>query len=90
MVALHDDLLLALSALMTSPPPRTTLLSKPDDDQVDALRRMARERPVVALGPALAASLLFGDDPATDDARLRAWLSLGEAPLDVVERELSP
>jgi hypothetical protein len=88
-VALHDDLLLALSAIMTAPPPRTALLSRPDDDQVDALRRMARERPVVALGLALAASILFGDDPATDDARLRAWLSLGEAPLDVVERVLA-
>jgi hypothetical protein len=87
-VALHDDVLLALAAVTPAPPPRTALLSKPDDDKVDALRRMARERPVVALGLALAGDILFGDDPSADDARLRAWAALGEAPLDVVEREL--
>jgi hypothetical protein len=87
-VALHDDVLLALAGVVTGPPPRTALLSKPDDDRVDALRRMARERPVVSLGVALAAGILFGDDAAADDARIRAWLALGEVPLDVTEREL--
>jgi len=84
--ALHDDVLLALAAVTTSPPPRTALLSKPDDDRVDDVRRDARERPAVALGVALAAELIYaGHDPA---ARIAAWNALGDAPLDVVAREL--
>ncbi|MGD0526857.1 MAG: hypothetical protein ABSE49_17050 [Polyangiaceae bacterium] len=86
LVALHDDVLLALSAVTPSPPARTGLLSHPDDDVVETLRRLARERPVVVLGVALAAELLYADDGA--DARLAAWKALGEAPLDVVAREL--
>jgi hypothetical protein len=90
LVALHDDLLLADAAFTTSPPPRTGLLSHPDDDTVDALRRAARERPVPAIGVALAAELLYGA-PGSDGAyaRLHAWRALGEAPLDVVARELA-
>jgi hypothetical protein len=87
LVALHDDVLLSLAAITTTPPPRTGLLSHPENDDVDALRRMARERPVVALGVALAAELLYGTEGA--DERLRAWRALGDAPLDVVARELS-
>jgi hypothetical protein len=86
LVALHDDLLLAGAAFTTSPPPRTGLLSHPDDDVVDALRRTARERPVLAIGVGLAAELLYGT--AGSDARLQAWRALGDAPLDVVAREL--
>jgi hypothetical protein len=85
---LHDDVLLAIAAVTTSPPPRTALLSKPEDDRVDDIRRDARERPVVALGLALAAELIYaGRDPA---ARIAAWNALGDAPLDVVARELPP
>jgi hypothetical protein len=83
-VALHDDVLLSFSAVDRSPPPRTGLLCSPDNDRVDALRRGARERPAVALGLALAGEILSGDDA---DARTTAWLSLGDAPLDVVARE---
>ncbi len=86
LVALHDDVLLAAAAVTSSPPPRTGLLSHPEDDVVDDLRRMSRERPTLAIGVALAAELLYGT-PGSDD-RLRAWRSLGEAPLDVVAREL--
>lgn len=83
---LHDDVLLALAAVTTSPPPRTALLSKPEDDRVDDIRRDARERPAVALGLALAAEMIYGGhDPA---ARIAAWNALGDAPLDVVAREL--
>ena len=85
LIALHDDLLLAAAAFTTSPPPRTGLLCHPDDDVVDGLRRAARERPIVAVGVALAAELLYGTEGA--DARLHAWRALGEAPLDVVARE---
>jgi hypothetical protein len=48
---------------------------------------MARERPVVVLGAALAAELVYGADAR--DERLAAWRTLGEAPLDVVAREMA-
>ncbi|HEY5239964.1 MAG TPA: hypothetical protein VIJ22_00800 [Polyangiaceae bacterium] len=86
LVALHDDVLLSLAAVMPSPPARTGLLSHPEDDVVETLLRMARERPVVVLGVAFAAELLYADDGV--EARLAAWRALGEAPLDVVAREL--
>ncbi|MGD0673961.1 MAG: hypothetical protein ABSC94_00995 [Polyangiaceae bacterium] len=84
-IALHDDVLLAEAAVTTSPPPRTKLLSGPDDDVVDSLERQARERPVVAVGVALAAEIVFGGGNAGE--RIRVWRSLGEAPLDVLARE---
>lgn len=86
LMALHDDVLLALAAVMPAPPARTGLLSHPEDDVVETLLRMARERPVVVLGVALAAELLYAEDGG--EARLAAWRALGEAPLDVVAREL--
>jgi hypothetical protein len=87
LVALHDDVLLAAAAVTASPPPRTGLLSHPEDDVVDAMRRAARERPVPAIGVGLAAELLYATPG--DEARLRAWRSLGEAPLDIVQREIA-
>ncbi len=87
LVALHDDVDLAFAAFDRAPPPRTALLSKPDDDRVDTLRRAARERPVVALGIAWAALILDGD-PAAADSKASAWKQLGDAPLDVVAREV--
>jgi hypothetical protein len=88
-VALHDDVILAIAAVDRSPPPRTGLLSKPDDEVVDSLRRGARERPVVALGVALAAELLYRDVTREGaQPRLLAWSALGEAPLDIVSREI--
>jgi hypothetical protein len=87
LVALHDDVLLSFAAVVPAPPPRTGLLSHPADDDVDALERMARERPVVVLGAALAAELVYGQDGANE--RIAAWRALGEAPLDVVAREMA-
>jgi len=43
--------------------------------------------PLVAVGVGLAAELLYATPGA--DARLRAWRELGEAPLDVVAREIA-
>lgn len=85
-VALHDDILLALAATMTAPPPRTRLISGPEDDVVDALERDARERPAVALGVVLAAEILFA--ASAPDERLARWVALGDVPLDVATREL--
>lgn len=86
LVALHDDVLFAFSAVTTTPPPRTKFLSHPDNEVVDALERTARERPELVLGAALAAEIVYGGQG--EDERLRAWRALGEAPLDVVIREL--
>jgi hypothetical protein len=85
-VALHDEVQLSLAALSSSPPPRTSLLCGPANEDVDDLRRMARERPAVALGPALAAQIAFAQ--GVSDARITAWRDLGEVPLDVLAREL--
>jgi len=83
MVALHDDVILSYASVTASPPPRTRLLSHPTDEDFDSLQRMARERPALALGPAFAAEILQGGE-----GRLAAWRTLGDAPLDVVAREL--
>ncbi|HEX8791886.1 MAG TPA: hypothetical protein VF765_13120 [Polyangiaceae bacterium] len=85
-VALHDDVLLSMAAVTSVPPPRTKLLSRPEDDDVDAFQRAARERPVVALGAALAIEMVTSHGNV--EQRVAAWHELGEAPLDVVEREL--
>lgn len=93
LVALHDDVVLSFAAVVAFPP-RAQLLSRPEDEDAETLQRSARERPIPALGVALAAELLYvgsgGDDTAGHgaDERLRAWRALGEAPLDVVAREL--
>ncbi|MDP9033641.1 MAG: hypothetical protein M3O50_02455 [Myxococcota bacterium] len=87
LVALHDDVLMSLAAIAGPPPPRLQLLSEPENDLVDALERSARERPVIALGIALAAEIIYGSDGA--DSRLQAWRDLGEAPLDIVAREVN-
>ena len=83
MVALHDDVLLSFASVTALVPPRARLLSHPPDEVVDSLERMARERPAFALGPALAAEILLGGE-----GRLPAWCAFGDAPLDVVAREL--
>jgi hypothetical protein len=85
-VAVHDDVLLSFAAVTANLPPRSRLLSHPDDDDIEGLRRKARERPLLALGVALAAEIIYGADGPGE--RLRAWRALGEAPLDVVAREV--
>lgn len=86
-VALHDDALLAVAAVTESTPPRAQLVSAPPSEDVDALQRTARERPVFALGPALAADVVLGG--TVDTSRVTAWRDFGEAPLDVVAREIT-
>ncbi len=85
-IALHDEVQLSLAAVTSAPPPRTSLLCEPANEDVDSLRRMARERPVVALGPVLAAQIALGR--GFSDSRIAAWRDLGEVPLDVLMREL--
>jgi hypothetical protein len=88
LTTLHDDVVFAFSAVTDAPPPRTRMLSAPDNDTVDDLRRRAREHPVAVLAVAVAAELLYAPGTVGADDRLRAWRALGEAPLDVVAREL--
>ncbi|MCL2448964.1 MAG: hypothetical protein FWD17_08465, partial [Polyangiaceae bacterium] len=83
LVVLHDDVLLALAAVTRAPPPRTRLLSGPDDDVIGSLERAARERPIVALGVALAADILVRYE---DVNGLNGWS--GDAPLDLVVHAL--
>jgi hypothetical protein len=85
-LALHDEVQLSLAAVTSATPPRTSLMCQPADEDVDSLRRMARERPAAALGPALAAQIAFAQ--GVSDARIAAWRDLGEVPLDVMAREL--
>jgi hypothetical protein len=85
-IALHDEVQLSLAGVTSATPPRTSLMCQPADDDVDSLRRMARERPAVALGPPLAAQIAFPQ--GVSDARIAAWRDLGEVPLDVMAREL--
>ena len=87
LVALHDDVLLASAAVTTSPAPRTGLLSHPDDDVVERLERAARERPIASIAVVLAAEMLYAD-PASAQSRIDAWRAFGDAPLDVVKREI--
>ena len=86
LLAVHDEVVLSFAAVAGTLPPRSRFLSHPEDDDVESLRRKARERPLLVLGVALAAELLYATDGA--DERLRSWRALGEAPLDVVAREV--
>jgi len=86
LVALHDDVVLSLCSVLPSPVYRSHLLSQPEDEDIEALQHKARERPLLALGVALAAEILYSTEGT--EQRLRAWQALGEAPLDIVAREV--
>ena len=89
LVALHDGVLFSFASVVSSPPTHTRLLTHPEDDEVTALQRRAKERPIPALGVALAAELIYAKgDGAEAQERLRVWRALGDAPLDIVAREL--
>ena len=89
LVALHDGVLFSFASVVSSPPTHTRLLTHPEDDEVTALQRRAKERPIPALGVALAAELIYGKGDGVDaQERLREWHALGDAPLDIVAREL--
>lgn len=51
------------------------------------LERIALARPVAAIGAGVAVGLLAKGDP---ESAAKAWMSLGDVPLDVAERELRP
>ena len=88
LLALHDTL---VGAGWASVPPiararGATLSFRGDEDLADRMKQLAASRPVSALAAALAIERTYGVDAI---ARARAWLAFGDAPLDVVERELA-
>jgi hypothetical protein len=85
--AAHDDTILALAALDGSITRHDAMISHPPPEEADTLERAARERPVAALGVALALDLVWSSP--SPEAALTHWRALGEAPLDIVSRELS-
>ena len=98
LVALHDETVVALWALALHAdgvtPDRAIAAAHPffgaQPEREARLVRFAEARPVAAIGAGLAADFLTRTRNA-DDARATSgrWLSFGDAPLDIVERELS-
>lgn len=99
LVALHDETVVALWALALHAdavtPERAIASAHPffgaQPEREARLIRFAEARPVAAIGAGLAANLLTraGTASAADvRAAGELWLSFGDAPLDVIEREL--
>jgi hypothetical protein len=98
LVALHDATVVALWALALhaegAPPERAIASVNPffgaQPEREAHLIRFAEANPVAALGAGLAAELLTrgGASAADAGARGKRWLAFGDAPLDVIEREL--
>jgi hypothetical protein len=95
-VALHDATTVALWGLLTrgeglpmdEARTRARLLGDMQPEPKERLARLAYVRPVAAMAAGLAADMLVGrdGDHAADTAR--AWAAFGDAPFDVIEREV--
>jgi hypothetical protein len=98
-VALHDETVVALWALAlhadgwtvqrATTSAHTFYGAEPDREA--RLARYAEERPIAAIGAALAAEILARPSlagAAAQTATSARWLAFGDAPLDVVERVL--
>ena len=94
-VALHDEAVVALWALAIHGsrgtghmPDSAAVIAHPffgaQPDREARLVRIAEARPVAAIGAGLGAGLMVGAK-MTD-----RWLAFGDAPLDVIQRELAP
>jgi hypothetical protein len=89
LAALHDAVVVAMWGLDPKEPKTgISLLAGEDENHVDALRHLAARRPVGAIGVALALEILRHKGPGEMKGRAGRWLAFGEAPLDVVAREL--
>lgn len=89
---LHEHVVVALWALevargatVADAAARHSLLVPPPPDVRVRYERFALARPVAAIGAGEAARLLA----RAPSARAVAWAALGDAPLDIIERELS-
>jgi gamma-glutamyl:cysteine ligase YbdK (ATP-grasp superfamily) len=101
LVALHDATVVALWAVALhadgATPDRAMTSAHPffgaQPDREARLVRFAEANPVAAIGAGLAAELLSretsGEAKSADTATAsKRWLSFGDAPLDVIEREV--
>ena len=68
--------------------PKSLAFLAPDAEA--RLLRLATTRPVMAIEHALAVEWLMRQGLAQASLRAQAWQSFGDAPLDVIERELHP
>jgi hypothetical protein len=95
-IALHDHVAIALWAIAVRADgldpdvaqAKTKLLSATPPDRSVRMLRLAVVRPAVAIGAGLGAELLLRNGPAGIGALARAWSEFGDAPLDVIEREV--
>ena len=95
LVALHDMLVVA-SWTITPPPSRARVAAlsfRADEEISDTMKHLAAARPLVALAAGYAIALLYATasfEASPNDAvvRARAWMAFGDAPFDVIEREL--
>jgi hypothetical protein len=87
LIALHDAAVLAAAALPGAKLDPASFLSRGEAGRTDRLVRLAASRPIVPIGVALAAEIVFRD-PARARERLSAWLALGDVPLDVAAAQI--
>jgi hypothetical protein len=87
LMALHDEIVVGIWSLppLMQSSRHTHLMADLPDDQIDRLRRVAAARPALPLGVALAVDILLRGDLLQ---RASAWLAFGDAPLDIIEREV--
>ncbi len=96
LVTLHDTAIvgawsLALHGKVRDPAKareRWRLMAPPSAEREARLVRLASVHPAAAIGAAIAASILARDGVRRVIATARTWRAFGDAPLDVVEREL--
>ena len=90
LTALHDELLVAMRALVAQPRGAYIMgrATHGDDEFADRLVHLAGARPMIPLGVGLALEIVYRDPQAAPRVA-RAWLTLGDAPLDIIERELA-
>jgi hypothetical protein len=69
-------------------PHTLVLLSEVPPEHVGKFVRFAAVRPIACLAVARMASLLDAGGLEERQARAKRWLAFGDAPLDVVEREM--
>ena len=96
LVTLHDTAIvgawsLALHGTVRDPAKareRWRLIAPPSAEREARLLRFASVHPAEAIGAAIAAAILARDGVRRVIATARTWRAFGDAPLDVVEREL--
>jgi hypothetical protein len=87
-VTLHDDVALARAAIALRVKKKIDMRLASIGPGEDALLRAVATRPVSFVLRGLAAELLARAGPSRMKDRARAWLAFGDAPIDVIEREL--